>query len=230
MLTSNTCAGVPIHHIAANSWENQAHLLQASSNPSGSAMLHHGQAPREGDVMVMPELANTFRLLAEQGKDAFYNGKAAAAIVDAVQGLGGIMTADDLASHTSTYDNPICVDFNGQTVWEIPPNGQGITALIALNILKHVPGLEKLEHNSWEYLHVLIEATRLAFADTTWYVADPSKVHVPIKELLSEEYAKTRAALISMDKAIEGPDRGSPVASSNTVYFTVRVDVGCSFI
>ena len=102
-----------------------------------------------------------------------------------MEAAGGVLTADDLRQHKSTFDDPISVTFEGKTVYEMPPNGQGITALLALNILKHV-NLKGLEHNSAAYLHRLVEAMRLAFADSLWYVTDPAVEHIPIDQLLSE--------------------------------------------
>ncbi|EGD73073.1 hypothetical protein PTSG_04788 [Salpingoeca rosetta] len=226
--------GAPIHHITAHAWTGGARKLQRDDNPHGGALLmSNREAPSEGEVMVMKDLANTFKLLAEHGKAGFYEGRVAEAIVDCVQGHGGLLTLEDLKGHMSTFDDPISVTFKGKTVYEMPPNGQGITALLALNILKHVPDLHRLEHNSGPYLHRVIEALRLAFADSMWFVADPATEHVPITQLLSEEYGKARAQLIHPDGPT-APDvkRGNPFASTDTVYFTVVDAQGnaCSFI
>eukprot|EP00056_Hartaetosiga_gracilis_P010418 m.153573 g.153573 ORF g.153573 m.153573 type:complete len:514 (+) comp13310_c0_seq5:140-1681(+) len=226
--------GSPIHFVASHAWQKSEELLTNEKNRHGGDMLMDGtHAPAEGEVMVLPHLANTFKRLAKEGKKGFYEGEVAQAIIDCVQENGGVMTAEDLQTHTSTVVEPISVEFGGKNVYEIPPNGQGITALIALQILKqHTDTLEKCEHNSAEYLHILIEAMRLAFADTTYYVADMDKEHVPVDELLSDEYASKRAKLIDMSKAQQDVDKGKPFASSDTVYFTVVDDEGnaCSFI
>ncbi|RHY01164.1 hypothetical protein DYB25_002129 [Aphanomyces astaci] len=109
----------------------------------------------------------------------------------------------DLAQHTSTFVDPIKVSYEGVDVYEVPPNGQGITALMALNLLKQVDGDDwKQQHNSAQYLHTLIEVLRLAFLDTRWFVADPTFEHVPVAELLSDEYAKARIALVHPDKVL----------------------------
>ena len=126
----------------------------------------------------------------------------------------------DLASHESEFPLPISVDYRGYQVWEIPPNGQGITALMALAILDGIP-LNKFEHNSPQYLHTLIEALRLAFADSGHYVADPAFFKTPVEELLSPKYAATRRALINPQKASVDVAKGSPVSSSCTVSFSV---------
>ncbi|RHY88445.1 hypothetical protein DYB37_002454 [Aphanomyces astaci] len=131
----------------------------------------------------------------------------------------------DLAQHTSTFVDPIKVSYEGVDVYEVPPNGQGITALMALNLLKQVDGDDwKQQHNSAQYLHTLIEVLRLAFLDTRWFVTDPAFEHVPVAELLSDEYAKARIALVHPDKVFipfVDPKRGSPVLSSGTVSFQV---------
>ena len=184
-------------------------------------MLLGGQPPNEGDVMVMPDLATTFEALAREGHAGFYQGRVAEAIVACVQSHGGKLTLEDLAAHRSTVEEPIGVDYEGVRLHEIPPNGQGLAALLAVNLLKQLPELKGLSHNSADYLHLVIEAMRLAFADTAWYVADPAFNPAPLPELLSEEYAAERAALICMDSALLEAQRGSPVASCDTVQFAV---------
>lgn len=232
--------GFPVHPVAAHGWQRGAHLLQNPANKHGGDMLMpNGEAPSSGDVMINPNLANTFERLAKQGKDGFYRGEVAKAIVETVQEHGGVMTLEDLEAHIdcdsgpTTDVTPISVDYCGVTVHEIPPNGQGLTALIALNILSELEeDLADLGHNSAEYLHLLIEALRLAFADTNYYVCDLEKTSIPLEGLLSREYAKTRAALIDRSRAVVDPVKGSPVASSDTVQFTVVDKDGnaCSFI
>jgi gamma-glutamyltranspeptidase/glutathione hydrolase len=141
------------------------------------------------------------------------------------------MTLEDLASHTSSWEEPISVTYRGLRVYECPPNGQGITALIALNLLKGFD-LASLEPLSAERLHLMIEALRLAFADSRWYVADPAFSTVPVEELLSEDYAAERRKLIDEQRARRNPEHGTPVASSDTVYLSVVDGFGnaCSFI
>src|SRR5262249_8031987 len=128
-------------------------------------MTNDGRAPRGGETFRNPALAKTLRAIAKDGKRAFYEGEIAQAIVN-VLAEGGVRTLRDLSSHRSTWDAPISTTYRDRRVWECPPNGQGITALLALNILE---GFEQLD------MHLMIEALRLAFADTRWYVADPTK-------------------------------------------------------
>ncbi|CAG8661023.1 3282_t:CDS:2, partial [Paraglomus brasilianum] len=183
--------GFGVAEISAKMWQENEHLLRTCS-AHGVDMLLDGRAPRAGEIMRMPKLARTFRELAEKGKDGFYKGRIAEAIVELIQSKGGVMTLEDLAEHSSTRVEPISIDYKGVRVWECPPNGQGLTALMALGILSQlqskgkIPPLSEMRHNSGEYLHAIIESLRLAFADTRYYVSDPEVVHVPVEELLSE--------------------------------------------
>lgn len=237
--------GYPVHEVVSHAWVRAEGAIRAAS-PSGGDMLLNGKAPRTGEIMKMPHLGATFRELAEKGKDGFYRGRVADAIVELVQSKGGFMSLEDLAEHAERGTEevtPISYTYGGAgsedgvTLHECPPNGQGLTALIALGILDalqdsgRIPPLESMKHNSAAYLHVLIEALRLAFADTMYYVADPAVVHVPVAELLSKPYLAERAKLFDPTRAIDVP-RGKPASSSDTVYLTVTDEAGnaCSFI
>lgn len=154
-----------------------------------------------------------------------------------IQSGKGVMTLEDLAAHDSQFVEPISIDYEDITVWECPPNGQGIAALIALGVLKelqkqNIVDFSKLEHNSAAYLHTVIEALRIAFADVRHYVADPDCVSVPTKELLSEEYLRERSKLFLPTKTNPEIKKGYPTHNSGTVYFSVVDDYGnaCSFI
>ncbi|CAJ0885847.1 16794_t:CDS:10 [Entrophospora sp. SA101] len=229
--------GYLVSEISAWQWKNgEDSLLKAS--PNAHELLIDGRAPVTGEIIYLPTLARTFRDLAEKGEDGFYKGRVAQAIVDLMESKGGLMSLEDLESHTTTRVEPISINYKGVTVWECPPNGQGITALIALGILESlqesgkIPEIQKLEHNSAEYLHALIESLRLAFADSTYYVTDPDVHNVPVKELLSKEYLSSRAKLFDPTKASVDVQKGSPINSSDTVYFSVVDKEGnaCSFI
>lgn len=230
--------GVPVSEIHSYAWQRSENLIKNAS-PDAEAMLLNGRAPRPGEVKTFPDLAKTFRAVAEQGKDGFYKGRVAQAIVDLIQSKGGVMELSDLESHSSTLVEPIKYTYKDDvTVYECPPNGQGITALIALGILdalqeqQVIKPLNEMDHNSVEYLHALVESLRLAFADSRYYVTDPDVVHVPVKELLSKEYLHKRAKLFDPTKAAVDVRHGSPVQSSDTVYFSVTDQWGnaCSFI
>lgn len=230
--------GVPVSELHSYAWQLSESLLKTAS-PNGDEMLLNGMAPLPGQIIKLPNLAQTFRELIANGKDGFYKGRIAQAIVDLVQSKGGVMELTDLAEHKSTLVEPIQYTYaNEVTVYECPPNGQGITALIALGILESiqeqgiVKPLSEMEHNSPDYLHTLIEALRLAFADSQWYVTDPDVRHIPVKELLSKEYLASRAKLFNPQRTNPQVIHGDPTNSSDTVYFSVTDQWGnaCSYI
>ncbi|KAG9222657.1 hypothetical protein CCMSSC00406_0004571 [Pleurotus cornucopiae] len=199
--------GVPVSEFHSYAWQRSEKLIQNAS-PNGDEMLLNGKAPLPGQVKKFPTLGQTFREIATKGKDGFYKGRVAEAIVELIQSKGGVMELDDLAKHETTFVDPISYTYAGEvTVYECPPNGQGITALLALGILEQlqeqglIKPLSQLEHNSAEYLHAVVEAMRLAFADSQWYVTDPDFGKVPVKELLSKEYLAARAATFDSSKA-----------------------------
>ena len=221
--------GFPVAPITAYSWQRGSQN-QLRSAPNGHELTINGRGPQAGEIFRNPNLARTFEKVA-RGKDAFYQGEIAEAIVAVIREAGGCMSREDLASHSSTWEEPISVDYRGYRVYECPPNGQGITALLALNILEGFD-LSSLPSLSTERLHLMIEAMRLAFADSRWYVADPKFSGVPVAELLSKDYASKRRKLIDRQRATIDPKRGTPVISSGTVYLSVVDGSGnaCSFI
>src|SRR5215216_821200 len=222
--------GFPVAPLTAHAWQRGAQN-QLRNAFNGQEMTIEGRGPQAGEIFRNPNLARTFELVARDGRSAFYEGEIGEAIVSVIKEAGGCMSLEDLAAHTSTWEEPISVDYRGLRVHECPPNGQGITALIALNILEGF-NLASLGSLSTERLHLMIEALRLAFADSRWYVADPKFSNVPVEELLSKEYANERRKLIDKQRAIIDPTRGTPVASSGTVYLSVVDKFGnaCSFI
>ena len=221
--------GFPVAPISAHSWAHGA-PRQLRRAVGGSQLLVDGRAPVAGEVFRNPGLARTFEAIARAGKDAFYRGDIAKRIVAAVQASGGVMTEEDLAAHHSTWDPPLSTDYRGVRLWECPPNGQGIVALLTLNLLAQLDLPD--DGLSTDRLHLLIEALRLAFADGLRYVADPSKADVPTKGLLSEAYARERARRIDPKRANPRAAPGIPPAGSDTVYFSVVDGEGdaCSFI
>jgi len=221
--------GFPVSPITARAWNRGIPRLK--NGPHYEELLIDGEAPRAGGLMKNRNLARTFGEVAEHGKAGIYEGRIAEEIVKVLGDMGGTMTLDDLKSHRNTFPEPIATNYKGLDVYEVPPNGQGITALIALNILEEYD-FDGVPHGSVKHLHTLIEAMRLAFADTRWYVADPDVVHVPVKELISKRYAATRRRLLDPNRASVDAVKGSPVAGSDTVYFCVVDGQGnaCSFI
>ena len=173
-----------------------------------------GAAPGVGDIWRSVDMAKTLALIAQTDGDAFYRGEIAERIVDFSAATGGHLTADDLLAHTSTWVEPISTNYRGYDVWEIPPNGQGLAALIALNILEGFD-LPALPRNTTEAFHIQIEAMKLAFADVQRHVADPERVDIPVKALLSKDYAAERRQLIGERALLAQPGRPS---GSDTVY------------
>ena len=222
--------GFPVAPVTSYSWQRGAQN-QLRSAPNGQELTIDGRGPKPGEIFRNPNLARTFEIVAGGGRSAFYEGEIAEAIVRVIREAGGCMSAGDLASHASTWEEPISVTYRGLRVHECPPNGQGITALIALNILEGFD-LSSLPFLSTERLHLMIESMRLAFADSRWYVADPRFSNVPVQELLSKEYASERRRLIERKHASIDPKHGAPVNSSSTVYLSVvdRFGNACSFI
>ncbi len=214
----------------ARGWDFQAELL-AETGPAGQDLLLNGNAPRAGEVWTNQNIANVMREVAEGGPEAFYGGRPAERIVEALAEHGGVMSLEDLANHCSTFDDAISTTYRRHRVWECPPNGQGITTLMALNILE---GFEigEYEARSPEVLHIIIEALRLAFADARTLVADPAKTDVPVDEMLSKAYAAKRRQLIWDDQAIELASSGFLPGQSDTVYLSAADGDGnaCSFI
>jgi gamma-glutamyltranspeptidase / glutathione hydrolase len=222
--------GAPIAPVTSHSWQRSAEG-QLMTALNGEEMTIGGRGPNPGELFRNPGLGRTLRKIAVGGKKAYYEEEIAEAIASTVQKAGGCMTLEDLASHGSTWEEPASITYHGIRVFECPPNGQGITALLALNILEGFD-LASLDPLSPERLHLEIEALRLAFADTRWYVADPAVVHVPTEGLLSKDYAEQRRKLINYKHANLDQVRGTPVVSSDTVYFTVvdRFGNACSLI
>ncbi len=222
--------GFPVAPLTAYFWSGGAER-QLKSAPGGAELTIDGRAPRAGEIFRNPGLARTFRAVAEGGKAAYYLGAIAEAIAMVIGSAGGCLVASDLAAHESTWDEPISTTYRGLRIWECPPNGQGLAALLGLNILE---GFDLTEHPplSTSRLHLEIEAMRLAFADTSWYVADPAFDPAPVDLLLSKQYAAERRQLLDINRATLDQTHGTPASASDTVYLSVVDGQGnaCSFI
>ena len=197
--------GFPVSPIIANSWRG----LERNQEPSTRAalLLDGERAPRTGEVFRNPDLAHSFRLLAEQGRDAFYKGPIAEAIVAYSDQHDGFLTMRDFADHTSTWVEPIFADYENYRLYELPPNGQGIAALEMLQILENVD-VGAMDHNSAEYLHHIIEAKKLAYADIEKWNGDPEFNHLPTQEIISAEYGQRQFERIDPKRAMERPQSG----------------------
>jgi gamma-glutamyltranspeptidase/glutathione hydrolase len=184
------------------------------------ALLVNGAAPKAGHIFVQKNLAKTFRALAAGGRDAFYRGPVGQAIVDYMQKNGGFLTMEDLAAQKSEWVEPISTTYRGYTLYELPPNGQGLTALIMANILDGVD-VQSMKNDPVRYYHTIIEATKIAFADRNHFIADPLFQKTPVTELLAKDYAAKRRAMIDQTKAIDPPAHGDINVGGDTTYFTV---------
>lgn len=207
-------AGHPVPPVIAHYW-TFSEKRYSDREDFRTTFLPKGRAVRPGEIFACPEQARTLRLIGESNGEAFYRGELADAMVKYAAETGGYLTKADLAEHRAEWVDPISTNYRGYDIWEIPPNGQGITALIALNILEGFE-MERYPLLSSARLHLVIEALKLAFADAHRYVADPSLVDVPAKGLLSKAYAEARRELIDPLRAMPGPEPGDPLG--DTVY------------
>ena len=183
--------GFPVPEWDAAYWVDTEALLKQDKN-AAATFLPDGRAPHVGEIFRNPDLAHSLELVAAGGRDAYYKGEIARSIVASSSKLGGTMAAEDLADYSSEWVEPISTTYHGWTVYELPPNGQGIAALEMLNIMEKFP-LAQFGHNSADALHVMIEAKKLAYADMYRYVADPKVSNVPVHGMLSKEYAERSA-------------------------------------
>lgn len=215
--------GAPVPEVIAGYWRSVERMKDPGMRetfliPDGMGGL---RSPRVGDVFKNPHLARSYRLIAEQGRDAFYKGEIAEKIVALSDRVGGLFTLKDFADHKSEWVEPVKTTYRGYEVWELPPPGQGIAVLQMLNLLEP-HDLQKLGPHSPDYWHLLVEAKKLAFADRAKYYADPVFAKVPVKELISKEYAAERAKLIDFQKAMTNVPAGDPkLSTSETIYLCV---------
>ncbi len=180
-----------------------------------------GRPPVKGEVFVNQDLANTYKQIAQGGRDTFYKGSIAKTIDRYMKKHDGFLSYEDLASHTSNWVTPVSVNYRGYDVWELPPNGQGTAALQMLNILEGFD-IGEMGFGSAEYLHVLTEAKKLAYEDRAKFYADPEFNKIPLETLLSKEYASERRNLMSPDKAADTYPAGDmEIETGNTTYLTV---------
>ncbi len=222
--------GFPVSPLTSYFWQS-ASKRQLKNALNGDQLLIDGNGPNPGQLFKNEGLARTYQLLAEKGKNEFYKGKIATAIVDVISASGGCLTLRDLECHHSDWVTPISVDFQDSRIWECPPNGQGLAALIGLNILNQLDLASTPEFSPQRY-HFQIEAMRLAFSDAWAFICDPEFSSIPLEWLLSEEYARQRSSLINPERANQEVRQGKPPATSDTVYFCVVDHAGnaCSFI
>lgn len=217
--------GFPVSPIIAEQWALEVEKLQRDEGARATFLVGGARAPRPGEWYRNPDLAATLRLIAERGPEVLYGGELGARIVDRVRELGGFLTLEDLAAHRPEWVEPMSVPFRGYRVWELPPNGQGIAALEMLRILEPFD-LKALGHNTAPYLHHLIEAKKLAFADLARFVGDPAHMDVPPARLLSDDFVAARRRALDPSRASEGADPGPALTTSETIYLAAADSAG----
>ena len=222
--------GYAVSEIIANQWHDAEPIL-SRDKAATSTFLPEGHAPASGDVFRNPRLAATLDQIARGGRDAFYRGPIAKAIAEDMRRRNGLIAEADFAAHHSDWVEPLSTAYRGYQVLEMPPNTQGVVALEMLNILENFD-LKSLGHNSAAYLHLLVEAKKMAFADRDTWLADPGSVPPDVlKVMLSKGYAADRAKVLNLEHAAPGypplgvvggaPDPEShPSAKGDTVYLT----------
>ena len=213
--------GFGVTEVIAADWAADAALFKECPGFS-DVFMPGGRAPVAGELFRNPRLATTYRAIADGGRDAFYEGDLAFEIENYVRANGGYLGAEDLAAHRSEWVEPVSTNYRGYDIWELPPSGQGIAALQMLNILEAYD-LASAGWGSPEYLHLLIEAKKIAFEDRAYYYADPTFADVPVAGLISKDYAQQRRRLIDRSKASRELSYGDPevLQQGDTVYLTV---------
>ncbi|GIW91115.1 MAG: gamma-glutamyltranspeptidase [Pirellulaceae bacterium] len=211
--------GFPVTEVIASYWRSAAQRLRQWPDSAATFLVDGQRAPRFAELFRNPNLANTYRLIAAQGAKAFYEGPIAEQIVAFSQQNGGFFTLEDFRRHQSNWVEPVSTNYRGYDVWQLPPNGQGIAVLQMLNILEGYD-LKNFGPGSAEWVHLFVEAKKLAYADRARYYADPEFAEVPVAELISKPYAARRRQLIRMDQAAADVPPGEPLAG-DTIYLAV---------
>ena len=220
--------GFPLSQVIAYYWQSDAKRFEAASgfieefDNFRETFLIDGRAPEEGEIFRNPDLARTYERLAEEGRDVFYKGEMADVMDAYMRRIGGHLRKEDFVAHTSTWVEPVSVNYRGYDVYELPPNGQGLAALQMLNILEAYD-LAAMGFNSADYLHVQAEAKKLAFEDRARFYADPDFYAAPVDQLLSKTYAQGRRDLIRMDKVLKQIAilDDPTLEGGDTIYLTV---------
>jgi gamma-glutamyltranspeptidase/glutathione hydrolase len=210
--------GFPVTEVIAGEWKEAEKILLLSES-SARTFLIDGKAPRPGQIFTNRELAKTYQEIARGGVSVFYEGKIRDAILRVSESKGGFFSRQDFNDHMTTWVEPISTGYRGYTVYELPPNGQGVTALEMLNVLEGYD-IKNLGHDSPEYFHLLIESKKAAFSDRDRFITDPEFEKIPMDRLLSKEYAEEIRSEIDRDKAATPFALAVPERGSETVYLT----------
>jgi len=212
-------SGFPVSDVIAFFWQRNVRSLLKYPGIR-EQFTRDGEGPAKGRMWTNPNLASTYEALGRGGRDAFYRGEIAQRIADYMQRQGGYLGRDDLAAHRGEWVEPVSVNYRGHEVWELPPNGQGIAALQALNILEGFD-LRRAGFGSAEHLHWVVESLKLAFADRARLYADPQFFRPPVAQLLDKDYAAKRRALIDLERAAQRVEPGLPAGKgADTIYLT----------
>ena len=214
--------GFPVSELTAGAWKAGEEGLRRHTN-TAAVFLPRGRAPEVGELFSNPAMAWAYGQVAQYGRQAFYEGAIAQRLLEFSQRAGGAMTAGDLAQFQPEWITPISTSYRGWTVYEIPPSGQGIAALMMLNLMENFP-LGEFGRNSAATWQVMIEAKKLAYADLRQYIADPRFAQVPVSGLLSKGYARDRARLIDLGHAADLALPGSPPPMGNDTTYLCAVD------
>jgi len=213
--------GFPVTEWVSSIWAPNADLLRSDEAAAGTYLIQD-HTPKVGEVFRNADLAWSLRQIAQHGRDAFYKGEIAKKILEAMKHHNGTMTAQDLSEYSAEWVEPLSTTYHDWTVYELPPNGQGIAALEMLNILENFPlGEKDFGFGSTKALHAMIEAKKLAYADLARYVGEPRGQKLPVVALLSKEYAKRRAQKIDPDRANCEAAAGELPAGGDTIYLSV---------
>ncbi len=211
--------GFPLTPVIARDWAAEVAKLARDPGARATFLVNGARAPRAGEWFRNPEIAASFRTIAREGPAAFYGGELGRRIADQVRAAGGFLTIEDFQAHQPMWVEPISVPFRGYRVWELPPNNQGVAALEMLRILEPLD-LAGMGHNSARYLHRLIEAKKLAFADLARYVGDPDHLSVPASRLLTDDFIAARRARLDTAHAADEVEPGEAATRSETIYLS----------
>jgi gamma-glutamyltranspeptidase/glutathione hydrolase len=210
--------GFPVPEWTAAYWAEEVDLLRGDE-AAAKTYLPNDRAPRVGEIFRNADLARSLQQIAEHGRDAFYKGEISRKILETMKRHGGTMTAEDLAGYASEFVEPISTSYRDWTVYELPPNGQGIAALEMLNIMETFP-IAEMGFGSAKALHAMIEAKKLAYADLAKYIGDPRGQKLPVATLLSKEWAAQRAKLVDVEHARCDVSAGELPGGSDTTYLS----------
>lgn len=214
--------GAPVPRVIAAAWARGAAKFKDMPG-FAEVFIPGGEIPAEGELFANPKLANTLERMASGGRDAFYGGETARALVAYSEKVGGFFSLADLANHTSEWVEPVSTTYRGHTVWELPPNGQGIAALQILNLLEPYD-LAAMGRDNPDFWHLLIEAKKIAYEDRARFYADMAFNELPVAELISKDYAAERAELLDMTRAAKSIDPGNPGLDNGDTTFLVVAD------